>query len=128
MRKLLARMRIFFYKLGVWLGLIVPDPVWYIGGSETLPPPLSTEAVSYTHLDVYKRQAENRGCPAWLRPKGIVAAVSAGFYFVTSGWSNSGSRVLPSRSRLVRFGQRRKSSASTAPSVSPQYSSESAVS
>ena len=32
MRKLLARMRIFFYKLGVWLGLIVPDPVWYIGG------------------------------------------------------------------------------------------------
>ena len=47
MRKLLARMRIFFYKLGVWLGLIVPDPVWYIGGSETLPPPLSTEEEVY---------------------------------------------------------------------------------
>ena len=35
--------------------------IHYIGGAEILPPPLEPGAVSYTHLDVYKRQGEGSG-------------------------------------------------------------------
>ena len=48
------------------LGLIRENGIFYIGGSDVLPPPLkgseelltlqALEPVSYTHLDVYKRQ------------------------------------------------------------------------
>ena len=47
MRKLWVRLRRAFYRLGMHLGIGVPEVVWYIGGSESLPPPLMAEEEHY---------------------------------------------------------------------------------
>ena len=47
MRKLWVRLRRAFYRLGMHLGIGVPEVVWYIGGSESLPPPLTAEEEHY---------------------------------------------------------------------------------
>ena len=57
-------MKLFLVIKRVWKILWGNKPhtneVFYIGGTEVLPPPLETDAVSYTHLDVYKRQDISR--------------------------------------------------------------------
>ncbi len=53
MKKWWICIRIALYRLGVRLGLIVPEPVFYIGGSETLPPPLSAEEEAYLLAHFY---------------------------------------------------------------------------
>ncbi len=47
MRKLWIRLRQIFYCLGIRLGFCVPEVVWYIGGSESLPAPLTAEEERY---------------------------------------------------------------------------------
>ena len=47
MRNVWLRLRIGFYRLGMRLGLMSADSVWYIGGSESLPPPLTAEEEHY---------------------------------------------------------------------------------
>lgn len=41
------RLQLFWRKLCRWLGMRPKNPVYYIGGSETLPPPLSQEEEKY---------------------------------------------------------------------------------
>ena len=53
MKKWWIRIRIALYQLGIRFGLIVPEPVFYIGGSETLPPPLSAEEETYLLAHFY---------------------------------------------------------------------------
>ena len=53
MKKWWICIRVALYRLGVRLGLIMPEPVFYIGGSETLPPPLSAEEEAYLLADFY---------------------------------------------------------------------------
>ncbi|MBR5520214.1 MAG: RNA polymerase sporulation sigma factor SigE [Clostridia bacterium] len=47
MRKICSRLQIVWRRFATRLGLIEPDPVWYVGGSETLPPPLTGEEERY---------------------------------------------------------------------------------
>ena len=53
MKKWWIRIRIALYRLGVRLGFVVPEPIFYIGGSETLPPPLSAEEEAYLLAHFY---------------------------------------------------------------------------
>lgn len=53
MKKWWICIRVALYRLGVRLGLIMPEPVFYIGGSETLPPPLSAEEEAYLLAHFY---------------------------------------------------------------------------
>ena len=53
----------------------------FLHGSDTVPARLYEQllgnaAVSYTHLDVYKRQGKQRsGCSPWIYPRGWIPAV-----------------------------------------------------
>jgi RNA polymerase sporulation-specific sigma factor len=47
MRIFWIRLRLFCHRWGLRLGLTAESSVWYIGGSETLPPPLAAEEERY---------------------------------------------------------------------------------
>lgn len=53
MRQYWYRIRCLLDRVGVWLGLKIPAPVFYIGGSDTLPPPLTAEEESYMMAHFY---------------------------------------------------------------------------
>lgn len=53
MGRLWHRIQFIFDWVGTWLGRNIPAPVLYIGGSDTLPPPLSAEEESYMMAHFY---------------------------------------------------------------------------
>jgi RNA polymerase sporulation-specific sigma factor len=44
---LFFKIKLFIYKIAMKIGLMSPEPVYYIGGSETLPPPLTADEENY---------------------------------------------------------------------------------
>lgn len=47
LRILFYKIKLFIYKIALKIGLISPESVYYIGGSETLPPPLTSDEEIY---------------------------------------------------------------------------------
>ena len=79
MNQLTCRVRVAIRGLLTRLHLLTPDPLWYVGGSDTLPPPLSPTEETYLLRDdrqvwadaicVYRGGKLSPGAVFLLRPR-----------------------------------------------------------